>query len=184
MAKKKGKYKKNPMRGLLVVNPSKSRKYKKNPRWGAKKVFSGMFDKSMPLQMAGLGGGAAISRIATAKILKDKDVGFTSLGVQSGVGLVGGLAIKTFLKQVTLGKFFFMGSVFHAAWRFVSTKLSKNLVAGFEYGDVYLAAPAAAAPAETPGTVGLYLDEGETIQDEDYDLNMEGVGNVAYESAY
>lgn len=183
MKKKKKKYKKNPVgEGLLVVNPSKPRKYKKNPKWlGGKNLFAGMVDRSTPVQLGVMGAGAGLSRYATAKILGAKDTGVKSLAVQGGAGFVGGFAIKNFLKQATLGKFFFMGSLFHAGWRFVSTMLSKNLVAGFEYGDVYREAPAAAAAAgpAAPGTSGLYIDEGETV-----DEGVEGVGNVAYETPY
>lgn len=177
MKKKKKKYKRNPMgEGLLVVNPSRGRSYKRNPKWLGRSFITGMFDKQLPIQVGVLTAGAGLSRVATAKILGENDTGLKSLAVQPVVGLVGGLAIKNFLKQALLGRFFFMGSVFHAGWRFLSTKLTQNMVPGFEYGDVYR--ESAAAP-QAAGASGLYLDEGEDTEE----IGVAGVGE-AYGSAY
>lgn len=187
MAKKKKKYKRNPPgmgEALMVVNPTslnpKKKKYKRNPKWGAGALITGMFDSQFPIQLGAMGGGAFASRFATAKILGDKDVGLASVGTQVGIGFVGGTALKMFIKkQAVIGRFFFLGSLFHAGWRLLSTKiLQANLVPGFEYGDIYREAPPkeAAPPAEEAGPGGLYYEREEEEE-------FAGVGG-AYDDAY
>lgn len=186
--KKKGKRNPGPLGGvgeaLMVINPgnpggTKKKKPKRNPfRLGSGKgLISGLIDKQTPLQLGGLGGGAFSSRYLTAKILKAKDVGFASVGVQGGVGFLGGVLIKSFLPRFALlGRFFFLGSIFHASWRtFTTNVLSKNLVDGFQYGDVLLKAPPA-APVTEEEVSGLYEETGEE--------ELGGVEEGAYDEAY
>lgn len=183
--KKKGKRNPGPLAGvgeaLMVINPggTKKKKPKRNPfKLGSgKSLVSGLIDKETPLQLGGLGGGALGSRFLTAKILKAKDVGFASVGVQSGVGFLGGVLIKLFLPKLPLlSRFFFLGSVGHAGWRTLTTNvLTKNLVDGFQYGDVLLKAPPA-APVTEEAVTGLYEETGEE--------ELGGVEEGAYDEAF
>ncbi len=201
--KKKKKYKKakyNPSGtdALMVVNPAglkalaanpggkkNYKKAKRNPfaLGSPGKMVKKLVDKDTPIVLGGAGLGAFSSRYLTAKILKAKDVGLASVGVQSGLGLLGGVTLQAVLPRLALlGKFFFLGSVGHAGWRAFTTEvLSKNLVDGFQYGDILMKAPPKPAAEEAPaeaGPSGVY----EEIPEEE--VTIGNVGEAGFEEAY